>query len=46
VLRYTGEPFAREGQELRWVEPEALGGIGLLPADEPIVDALMVERAR
>ncbi|HEU4617188.1 MAG TPA: 8-oxo-dGTP diphosphatase MutT [Gammaproteobacteria bacterium] len=40
VLRYSGEPFAREGQELRWVETGALGEIGLLPADAPIVDAL------
>lgn len=41
VLRYAGAPFAREGQELRWAEASELAGIGLLPADAPIVEALM-----
>lgn len=36
---WWGEPTAREGQELRWVKPEALGDFDLLPADGPIVTA-------
>ncbi len=40
VLEYAGEPHSREGQELRWVAPAELGGIGLLPADTPILAAL------
>ena len=40
VLRYGGEPHARERQELRWVSLDELGTIGLLPADEPILTAL------
>jgi 8-oxo-dGTP diphosphatase len=37
VSAYTGEPRAREGQELEWIEPAALNEIDLLPADRPIV---------
>lgn len=40
---YDGEPFAREGQELRWVAIGELAGAGLLPADLPIIDALSVK---
>ncbi len=40
VLEYAGEPHSREGQELKWVLPGELRRIGLLPADEPIVEAL------
>ncbi|HEX5419858.1 MAG TPA: hypothetical protein VFY39_07645, partial [Gammaproteobacteria bacterium] len=40
VLRYAGEPFGRENQELRWVDAPGLEHIGLLPADAPIVEAL------
>ncbi len=45
VLRYIGEPEGREGQPLRWVAPDELLESGLLPADEPIVDALKLSRA-
>ena len=45
VLRYTGEPEGREGQPLRWVATEKLLESGLLPADEPIVEALKLSRA-
>jgi 8-oxo-dGTP diphosphatase len=41
VLRYAGEPFGRENQELRWVDGPGLERIGLLPADAPIVSALV-----
>jgi len=45
VLRYRGEPAGREGQPIRWVAPEALLESGLLPADEPIIEALKLSRA-
>jgi 8-oxo-dGTP diphosphatase len=41
VERYEGEPSALEQQELRWLAPEELALIDLLPADRPIVDALL-----
>lgn len=41
VRRYRGEPVAREGQPLCWVRPEDLDRVALLPADEPIVRALL-----
>ncbi|HEX6996730.1 MAG TPA: 8-oxo-dGTP diphosphatase MutT [Gammaproteobacteria bacterium] len=41
VERFGGEPYAREGQELRWVPVPELATIGLLPADRPIVDFLL-----
>jgi 8-oxo-dGTP diphosphatase len=41
VRRYRGEPVAREGQPLRWVRAEELDRVALLPADEPIVRALL-----
>lgn len=40
VREYRGEPAGLEGQPLRWVEVAALGEVGLLEADRPIVDAL------
>ncbi|CAG0940698.1 8-oxo-dGTP diphosphatase [Gammaproteobacteria bacterium] len=46
VLSYAGEPRALEGQPLRWEAVERLPGVGLLPADEPVVDALLARRAR
>lgn len=45
VLRYRGEPEGREGQPLRWVVPDELLDAGLLPADEPVVEALKFSRA-
>jgi mutator protein MutT len=45
VERYAGEPRGLERQALRWVAAESLTEIGLLPADTPIVDALLLARA-
>jgi 8-oxo-dGTP diphosphatase len=36
-----GEPSGLEGQALRWVSVAALGQANLLPADRPIVEALI-----
>jgi 8-oxo-dGTP diphosphatase len=43
VVRFRGEVTAREGQQCRWVAAEALEDLGLLPADRPIIDALLQE---
>lgn len=43
VRSYSGEPRGLEGQSTRWVHASELGSTGLLPADRPIVDAI-VER--
>jgi len=41
VADYAGEPQSLEGQALKWVDPTALGAEALLPADRPIVEALL-----
>lgn len=41
VARYRGDPGGREGQALRWLAPDELGSVPLLPADEPIVKCLL-----
>jgi 8-oxo-dGTP diphosphatase len=41
VDSYKGEPAALEGQALRWVRTAELSRQQLLPADAPIVDAIM-----
>jgi 8-oxo-dGTP diphosphatase len=41
ITRYRGVPKGAEGQALRWLAPQALSAAGLLPADTPIVDALL-----
>ena len=41
IVRYRGEPQSREGQELAWLDPTQLAGVGMLPADAPIVAALV-----
>ncbi|MBN1238372.1 MAG: 8-oxo-dGTP diphosphatase MutT [Gammaproteobacteria bacterium] len=41
VARFYGEPRPLEGQPLAWVSPVELMDFGLLPADRPIVDALL-----
>jgi 8-oxo-dGTP diphosphatase len=41
VLRYAGSPLGLEAQDLAWVRPQDLMDFGLLPADRPIVDALL-----
>jgi 8-oxo-dGTP diphosphatase len=46
VREYGGEPAGLEGQPLRWVEVAALGEVGLLEADRPIVDALRAMQER
>lgn len=40
VTHLAGVPESREGQRLTWQRPGSLMGIGLLPADLPIVGAL------
>jgi len=44
VERFEGVPGAREGQALQWAAPENLLALPLLPADAPLVDALLAER--
>ena len=43
VDRFEGEPSAREGQALKWVAPENLLALPLLPADQPLVEALSAQ---
>lgn len=45
VIAFTGEPIAVEGQALRWSPIDELLETGLLPADRPIVEALVELRA-
>jgi 8-oxo-dGTP diphosphatase len=40
VSAWRGEPQAHDGQGLGWFAPDALPGLQLLPADDPIVDWL------
>jgi 8-oxo-dGTP diphosphatase len=41
VDEFGGEPAALEGQPLQWLKLEALAQQPLLPADGPIIDALL-----
>jgi 8-oxo-dGTP diphosphatase len=41
VESWRGAPEGREGQQLAWVDRRDLAGAGLLPADAPVVDALL-----
>ena len=41
VLEYMGEPRSREEQAIAWVYPQALSSLEFLPADAPIVTALL-----
>lgn len=41
VSAYAGQPRPLEGQQLEWVEPEALTTLDFLPADLPIVARLL-----
>lgn len=41
---YRGEPTGREAQALKWVGLSELGAQGLLPADRPIIEALISTR--
>jgi 8-oxo-dGTP diphosphatase len=45
VHRYVGEPSGLEGQPIRWVAAEELHNSNLLPADAPIIEALLLSRA-
>ena len=38
--RWTGDPSAREGQELAWVRPARLGDYPMPPADLPLIAML------
>ena len=40
VSAWNSDPVGREGQALRWVAKEELGAVPLLPADEPVIEAL------
>ena len=44
IDRFDGELIAREGQSLKWVAPENLLALPLLPADRPLVEALLAQR--
>jgi 8-oxo-dGTP diphosphatase len=44
VTDYAGTPSGLEGQPLRWSPVEELLEAGLLPADQPIVEALLADR--
>ena len=47
VRRYRGEPQSLDRQALRWCSRSELTGVGLLPADKPIIGALALpERLR
>ena len=41
VEDYEGVPVGLEGQALKWVQTQELGHEALLPADRPIVEALV-----
>lgn len=41
VERWHGDPEGKEGQQVAWVNRRDLGGAGMLPADAPVVDALL-----
>jgi 8-oxo-dGTP diphosphatase len=40
VTKYTGTPYPREGQPLKWVRLDELDTVGLLDADLPMIPAL------
>jgi len=44
VEHYEGKLVARENQPLAWALPEELIGLPILPADEPLVEALLDHR--
>jgi len=46
VTEFSGEPAGMEGQALRWSAVEDLPNAGLLPADLPIVMALLDSAAQ
>jgi 8-oxo-dGTP diphosphatase len=40
VTRYQGEPYSREGQQIKWVAVDSLPNADLLEADRPMIGAL------
>ena len=42
VRRWTDEPHGREGQEISWQNPAALNVAPMLPANEPVLAALLL----
>ena len=42
VRRWTDEPHGREGQEISWQNPAALNVTPMLPANEPVLAALLL----
>jgi 8-oxo-dGTP diphosphatase len=42
----NGEPRGLDGQALKWVDCQSLGGERLLPADEPFIAALQLLSSR
>jgi 8-oxo-dGTP diphosphatase len=44
VEAWQKEPVGCEGQRIRWVSIDELATVDLLPADAPVVEALMAER--
>lgn len=41
VERFQGTPSGREGQRLKWVQPQRLAGEDILEADRPFITALV-----
>jgi 8-oxo-dGTP diphosphatase len=41
VSRWSGEPTGLEGQRLRWIRPLEIDAAWMLPADAPVIEALM-----
>jgi 8-oxo-dGTP diphosphatase len=41
VTEFLGEPAGRESQSLRWCPRDELRQAGLLPADMPVIEALL-----
>ena len=41
VREFMHQPQSLEGQPLKWIELSALPHAGLLPADAPLIDALL-----
>src|ERR1044072_5127449 len=37
----SGDPRGLDGQQLKWVACQSLGNVGLLPADLPLIPALL-----
>jgi len=40
ITDFEGTPISNEGQALKWVDIDILHEVGMLPADEPLVEAL------